>query len=279
MKNSVSKVLIMCMALVASSFMSGCGDDLLSIAKDKVESIAELSEEAAENSVSETTEAVTDETTCETEETEDSEVVFAETDENEDNSDSLSGEENPDSVSDENEDDYKEEYKSFISSMGYDKDNELTFDLIYFDNNDVPELLVSDLYFISLYTYAEGEIHTIMDGWIFGAMGKEGYSYSPYNNSVFNSDADCGGAIRYNAYMSMDDDFELVVSDYYVSYMFEDANKNHFTDVNEKVYDEYVNYIDDERLATDDEIAAMAKGEYEFMSGNMTLEELYAQLS
>ncbi len=54
-------------------------------------------------------------------------------------------------------------------------EEELTFDLIYLNDDDVPELVagVTD-YSVSLYTFADGQVYTLADNWGYGAFGNHG---------------------------------------------------------------------------------------------------------
>ncbi len=84
------------------------------------------------------------------------------------------------------------------------------FDLIYADDDDIPELVVDvPGYGVSLYAYENGKAHCLMNDWAYGAMGNAGYSYIPGTGVYYNGNADHAGAIYYEYYMSKREDGEL----------------------------------------------------------------------
>ena len=170
--------------------------------------------------------------------------------------------------------DYKTAYKKVIEDNGFDKEESVAFGLIYFNADDIPELSVRVPFKISLFTYSDGEVHTIMDNWMFGAMGLNGYEYLPECNSVYFEDGDYAGAIRYHTYLSLDENFEFYVTDQYESHLFNDVNGNGVPDSNDEILDTPVYYYNDMKV-TENEIAELKKGEYESISNNLTLDELY----
>lgn len=107
---------------------------------------------------------------------------------------------------------YIEVINNFSNYAQYTNDsNERSFDLIYFDDDAIPELVVEDgICMVYMFTYADGEIHTIMDGWTYGAGGNHGYSYCPRSGLVANDNADYAGAYFTNWYGVLDDKYELV---------------------------------------------------------------------
>ncbi len=185
----------------------------------------------------------------------------------------------PTDITDENisAPDYKTAYKKVIEDNGFDKEESASFDLIYFDDDDIPELSVRVTFGISLYTYSDGEIHTIMDKWTFGAMGLNGYYYLPECNSLYFEDGDFAGAIRYHTFLSLDENFEFYVTDQYESWLFDDVNGNGMPDENDEILDTPLYYIDDKEV-TEQEIAEKKKGEYKSITGDITLDELYLML-
>lgn len=94
----------------------------------------------------------------------------------------------------------------------YDIPNRLSYDLIYLDEDEIPELVLGvSGYWVSVYTYADGEVYTVIDGWGYGAMGNSGYDYLPQENVIRNYNTDLAGIILYTTYCRMDDSHEIEV--------------------------------------------------------------------
>ena len=97
--------------------------------------------------------------------------------------------------------DYKTAYIEMAESLD---DGECKFNLIYFDDDDIPELVAgSDGYYTSLYTYSEGKVYPLMEHWSYGAMGNTGYEYVPRKNNLRNRNSDYAGLIVYTTYMEI----------------------------------------------------------------------------
>lgn len=90
------------------------------------------------------------------------------------------------------------------------------YDLVYADDDDIPELVVDyPGYGMSLYTYENGHGHCLMNRWAYGAMGNGGYGYFPRKGIYYNGNADYAGMIYYDTYMSKRGEGELK-TDYWV---------------------------------------------------------------
>lgn len=84
------------------------------------------------------------------------------------------------------------------------KNSGLTYNLIYFNNDSIPELVAGyDYYWVSMYTYSGGKTYELMDSWAYGSMGNAGYSYLPKKNVLYNTNSDYAGAVVYTTYMRM----------------------------------------------------------------------------
>lgn len=155
-----------------------------------------------------------------------------------------------------------------------------TFNLIYFDGDDIPELVAGvDGYFMSLFTYDAGRVYCLMDDWGYGAMGNAGYEYVPGKNSLRNYNADFAGEIVYTTYMTIGErhSLERVVS--IETFNFDDVNGDGYPNDDEWESADFqsVNYIDGVEV-TDKECASYDAGEYEYIEGGMSLEELKDRL-
>lgn len=154
------------------------------------------------------------------------------------------------------------------------------YDLIDFDGDDIPELVAGiNGYRMSLYTFSEGSVYTLMDTWGYGAMGNAGYEYSPGKNSLRNYNADYAGLINYLTYMEIGQQHSLEKVVQIVIYNFDDVNGNGMPDEEEQEsFGCYgVNKIDG-RVVTQEECDAFDAGGYEYIEGKMSAEELLTRL-
>lgn len=160
-------------------------------------------------------------------------------------------------------------------------DDDYSYNLIYFDQDDVPELVAFRPCGLSMYTYNSGKIYTLTDDWTFGVMGNRGYEYIPYNNVLRNYNADLAGAIVYETYMKIDENKELV--DYYEAslsqWFFDDKDGNYSYSDDELLDDgEVIYYLDDKKISKKEYDSYVIEGEYEYIEGTMSADEIYAEL-
>ena len=93
---------------------------------------------------------------------------------------------------------YNDAYKAFITCKEVMRPGGLDYRLIYFDEDDIPELVADTCgYGLSMYTFKDGYVSCLIDWWPYGAGGNAGYSYSPKHGKVSNFDQDGAGAIGY----------------------------------------------------------------------------------
>lgn len=171
---------------------------------------------------------------------------------------------------------YQEAYHAVGRLCQLESGDRKTYDLIYFNDDDIPELVADTAgYHLSLYTYADGRVYNLMQDWPYGAMGNAGYMYSPGKNSLRNDNADYAGAILYTTYMTMGKGHTLDEVVQITCYNFDDANGNGMPDEEEmgSVGMYGVNYIHGAE-ASEEECAAYDLGGYVFMEGKMTFDEL-----
>lgn len=176
--------------------------------------------------------------------------------------------------------DYREAYQAVSRQYEMEGTNEKKYDLIYVDDDDIPELVAAvNGYYVSLYTYDNGKVYTLMDDWGYGAMGNAGYEYIPECNRLRNYNTDFAGAILYTTYMTIGRQKSIEVSVEIETYNFDDANKNGMPDKNEEEsLGKYsVSYVNGEEIS-EEEYCSYDEGEYEYIEGKMSLEELQAEL-
>ena len=172
--------------------------------------------------------------------------------------------------------DYKEAYRAIVRWSEVAFDSELTYDLIYFDDDDIPELVFGYKgYWVSMYTYYDGKACMLMDHWAYGAMGNAGYEYIPRGNRLGNYNNDYAGLICYTTYMTISEQHALDVVTVITTYNFDDVNGNGMPDEDEmdSAGSYGAIYVGGEEI-TYEQYAEYDAGEYEYIVGSMNLEEL-----
>lgn len=172
--------------------------------------------------------------------------------------------------------DYREAYRAVGKLLDMESNGEAAYNLIYFDEDDIPELVIEPFSsMINMYTFHDGIIYTIIDGWGYGAGGNHGYEYAPGKNSLRNYNTDYAGLILFTTYMTIGKQYtmDLVVS--IQTNNFDDVNGNGSPDESEEGSFGYysVSYIDGTEV-TEEDWAAYDMGEYENIGAHMSLEEL-----
>ena len=175
--------------------------------------------------------------------------------------------------------DYREAYPAVAKLKEMESGGEYKYKLIYFDDDDVPELIADNPgYFVSMYTYHDGRIYTVMDEWGYGAGGNHGYDYCPRKSSVRNYDTDYAGLILWTSYWTLGNEYELelVASIEYLNFI--DANGNGVPDGDESETAGYgdKSYIDGVEITPEEE-KSYSMGEYEWLGAGqdgMSPEEL-----
>ncbi len=171
---------------------------------------------------------------------------------------------------------YEEAYEAVSRICELESGGEMQYGLIYFDDDDVPELVAGVRgYYTSLYTYHDGTLYRVMDRWPYGAMGNVGYEYSPKKNSLRNYNNDYAGAIMYTTYMTIGKGYSMDMVVQIVLYNFDDANQNGQPDEDERdsmgLYGvKYINGVE----VSDEECASYDLGGYEYIKVTMNREEL-----
>lgn len=184
-----------------------------------------------------------DETTTEESETSEETEVTRDlsTDESRDAGGSLDAET---SISYEYEEYYIQTINEFNANYWADAED-LMYNLIQVDDDGIPELVIArNGYFVSLYSFADGEVHTLMDAWPYGAMGNVGYMYCPRENALYNSNSDYAGAQRWETFFSISEDHsDLVYSPDSLHYQYfpEGVDPWSYQDMDTSVIYYYVN--------------------------------------
>ena len=92
-------------------------------------------------------------------------------------------------------------------------DGDYSYNLIYIDEDDVPELVVDNYgYYLYLYTYKDGHVVPFGDEFGYGAGGVADYEYSPKKNCIRYWNTDYAGIVCYLDFLSIHDN--KMVEDY-----------------------------------------------------------------
>ncbi len=80
---------------------------------------------------------------------------------------------------------YVDAYKKVIDFYEYATPGEFTYKLIYFDDDDIPELTATGVcggVIVSMYTFKDGRVSQLVDDWPFGAHGADVFKYKEKGN-------------------------------------------------------------------------------------------------
>lgn len=174
---------------------------------------------------------------------------------------------------------YSEAYEAVGRLCELEGDSETEYSLIYFDEDEIPELVAGvNGFYTSLYTYHDGTVYTLMDRWPYGVMGNAGYEYCPRKNSLRNYNTDYAGAILYITYWEIGPGYTMDMTAEIRQMNFDDVNENGILDEDEMgslgLYSKsYLNGAE----AGSEECVSYDAGDYEFLTVSMSLEELQAK--
>lgn len=187
---------------------------------------------------------------------------------------------------------YQEAYKKLASELyekykdQEDEYSKLAFGLIYFDDDDIPELVFGKTgYYVYLYKYDNGNVITVIDNWPYGAGGNPGYDYCPKSGIAYNINSDMAGGERYETYYIWNEETgELEHLNEQLLLM------RHYTDINGDGYydwsdldacgylDDPIYFVDDKEVTKEEYDSYRYDGEFEPIFGEMTLGELISAL-
>ena len=175
---------------------------------------------------------------------------------------------------------WQEAYR-FIARLEAIQESRYQYNLIYFDEEEVPELVVDLPGRVSLYTYADGQLYRLMDRWGYGMLGNNGYQYLPRGNKMFNRDSDYAGAIYSDTIIRMNSDHRLeeVVEIFTVN--FDDKNGDGYPEEDEvqTLGEVSTSYIGDRVISEEEYTSYFAEAEKaEWISGEYGYEELLEKL-
>lgn len=175
---------------------------------------------------------------------------------------------------------YQEAYYYVARLATLEGNSDLTYNLIYFDEDDIPELVTGKKdYYVSLYTYKDGTVYMPMDFWAYGVSGNVGYEYVPYKNSMRNYNTEYAGAIHYTTYSTMNEQYLMDTVAEVKHVNFDDINQNGILDPEEEnsLGNYGVSYLNGEEVDYK-ECKKYDVGTYEYMEPIMSLNELTSAL-
>lgn len=158
------------------------------------------------------------------------------------------------------------------------------YNLIYLNNDDIPEFVVSmDGCFVSIYTFHEGKIYSLINQWTYGAGGNHGYEYLQKEGIIRNVDSDYAGLVMQYSYFEMSAAYDISVK-YILIEAFEDEEGNiaEYDAKSNEVIKKYYYCVPEisETLITEEEFDVCAiDGDYIFLKGKYSKEEIEEVLS
>lgn len=175
-----------------------------------------------------------------------------------------------------NKEDKAREENPYFENQAY------KYDLIYFDNDSIPELVVGlDGYWVSMYTYDKKtkKVYEVIDKWGYGAGGNHGYMYLPKKNVLYNLNSDFAGALYYEYYGKMKnhkivDRYPKSLSQQY----FNDANENGFPDDGEYI-EEPIYFYGDKKISKKKYNSYGFSGEYKTICGSIAYKQMKKKLN
>lgn len=109
---------------------------------------------------------------------------------------------------------YAQEYINIIDQVKKEyPDSNITCELIYFNNDNIPDLVVGlSGYWVSLYMYEDGKVYNPIDEWGYGAMGNAGYMYLEKKGIISNHNSDYAGGISTDSIsiLNSEKDFDVL---------------------------------------------------------------------
>jgi hypothetical protein len=180
---------------------------------------------------------------------------------------------------------YKAEIEKFASKNKETQYGKIRYNLIYIDNDDIPELVCSKVgYFVTVYTYYNGKAKCIMDNWGYGAGGNSGYNYGKKTGIVSNENSDMAGALHYTTYWKLENG-ELKQTEYYLCTAMFDYKKygadwNHADDADYhyyKILSSSKGKKSDYQEVSKTDYNALKYNSDVYITGGWTKDEIYAQ--
>lgn len=160
------------------------------------------------------------------------------------------------------------------------ENGDLQFALLDLTAKEIPELVAEyHGYGVMVFFYADGEVLG-GDPWPYGAGGNLGYEYLPGENVILNYNNDYAGTIQYESYFALGSAGEPspLPGDQLSIRHFRDANGNGYPDEDEPFQEEPIYYVGDSEVSKDVYASHQITGEFEWLGGDKSTEEMLALL-
>lgn len=168
---------------------------------------------------------------------------------------------------------------------------DLTYSLIYVDEDDVPELVADnrvipesaadERYSLSLYTYADDQVVTALEQAPYAYDEYGNYKYAPYANVVYFNYSTSPGTQYYEIYRRLGQGGQL--EDYYDQslsvWYFEDLDHDGQPDEDEPYLSDPLYCYGEQEITKDEYEAYQISGDYQTIQGEMTVDEALDVLS
>ncbi|MCR5610087.1 MAG: hypothetical protein K6G26_13595 [Lachnospiraceae bacterium] len=188
-------------------------------------------------------------------------------------------------------DDYKEAYLKVIDETEKEyPEEEIKYDLIYFNDDDIPDLVLGhEGFWVSLYIYDNGEVYYPVEQWGYGAGGNAGYDYYEKKGVIANCNADMAGLIMSEVTSILNDRFTFDTFIATEKGADLDPNDPEYEELSKKVKEELDSYggyyLDDHKISKEDYDKALKDfpvlenlGDSKFLYGTKSLEEIKEEL-
>lgn len=150
-------------------------------------------------------------------------------------------------------------------------DDTAQFALIDLVGGGIPALVTEQYYMIGIYMWADGELQTLADGWGYGVGGNAGYEYLPNQNVIYNCNSDYAGAILWETYMTVGDDYEIIE-------VYDESLSIRFINEQGEYIEEPDYYYGDTKISKQEYESYGIPGEYELITGSLSANEILWQL-
>lgn len=174
---------------------------------------------------------------------------------------------------------YKAAYAEKVRELAFE-DSSTQFALIDLLGNDIPQLVAEQYDMVSVFTWADGELVTLIDQWGYGVGGNAGYYYLPGENVIYGSDSDYAGAIMYEYYMRVNGRYDVEsVYDQELSIRYiTDTNGDGWINEGDAYSDDPAYYYGDIQISEEAYESYQIDGWYEQITGDLYADEVLAQL-
>ena len=187
---------------------------------------------------------------------------------------------------------YIEEYKKIIDKIEAEyPNNEIKYDLIYFNNDDIPDLVLGvQGYWVSVYIYEDGNIYNPIDEWSYGIGGAKYYDFLEKKGVVYNYGNSYAGAISYVTYYLLNSEHKFDTLVYTRKEEGIISENSQFFEENPQIYEEIQKaedacYYNEQKISEEEfnnklkeSSVSSNEKDYKGLEGSRTAEEIKNQL-